>query len=143
MDRIEDCISFIAGKAHQQINQEAKRRLGPFGVTPGQYAVLKVLWEADAQSGSAIGERLVLDSATLTGLIDRLARAGLVERRPDPSDRRVNRLHLTPAGRELRDPLDREMDEMNAAVLSRFTDPDARRLLELLARLGQGEPPAG
>lgn len=137
MDRIEHCISFIAGKACQQINQDAKRRLAPYGVTPAQYAVLKVLWEDDAQTAAGIGERLVMDSATMTGLIDRLGAAGFVERRPDASDRRVNRLHLTAEGRALQEPLDREMDEMNAAVFSRFSPADGRLLRDLLTRLGQ------
>jgi len=141
MDRIEDCISFIAGKAYQQISQEAKRRLAPFGVTPPQYALLKVLWERDGQSGAELGERLVFDSATMTGLIDRLAQADFVERRADPADRRVNRVFLTERGRALRRPLDREMDAMNADFLGRFSRADAaklRELLEQLSHLGAG-----
>ncbi|QSQ18799.1 MarR family transcriptional regulator [Pyxidicoccus parkwayensis] len=137
MERIEDCINFLAGKAYQQLNQEAKRRLAEFGVTPPQYAVLKVLWQQDGQSGAAIGERLVLDSATVTGLIDRLSGAGLIERRADPEDRRVNRLYLTRSGRALQAPLDREMDEMNEKVFARLGLRDAQKLRELLAKLGQ------
>lgn len=139
MERIEDCVSFVAGKAYQQINQEAKRRLGGYGVTPAQYAVLKVLWERDGQSATDIGERLVLDRATMTGLTDRLSNGGLIERRPDGADRRVNRLFLTEAGRALEIPLDREMDEMNEAFASRLGAKDDRTLRKLLARLSQVE----
>ncbi len=78
MGRIEDCFIFQLGKAYQQVNHEAKRRLAPYGVTPVQYALLDVLWEADGQSGAALGERLRLDGATITGLLDRLAHAGFV-----------------------------------------------------------------
>lgn len=137
MERIEDCISFVAGKAYQQINQEAKRRLGAYGVTPAQYAVLKVLWERDGQSATHIGERLVLDRATMTGLADRLSSAGLIERRPDAADRRVNGLYLTAAGRALEIPLDREMDEMNEAFSYRLGAKHEQTLRRLLARLSQ------
>ncbi len=80
MERIEDCVSFLLGKAYQQVNQDAKQRLAPYGVTPVQYALLKVLWERDDQSGAGLGERLQLDSATVTGVLDRLERAGQARR---------------------------------------------------------------
>src|ERR1035437_3216367 len=81
VERIEDCISFLLGKAYQQVNQVAKRRLTPYGVTPVQFALLQVLWEQDGQSGADLGARLRLDAATITGVLDRLVHAGLIERR--------------------------------------------------------------
>ena len=85
-----------------------------------QYALLKVLWEQDKQSGAELGERLLLDSATMTGLLDRLEQAGLVERKAHATDRRVNRVALTARGRDLQAPLDREMDQMNQDFLGAF-----------------------
>lgn len=141
MEHIEECISFLLGKAHQHVMQDAKQRLAPFGVTPGQYAVLKVLWEQDGQSGAAIGERLQLDSASMTGLLDRLAAAGLIARQPHPADRRINLVMLTEQGRALHAPLDREMDAMNAAFFGAFPPDEAARLRTVLAAIGQVEVP--
>src|SRR5712664_1534736 len=112
MDQIEDCLSFYLGKAYQRVTQSAKQRLAPYGVTPVQYALLKVLWERDNQSGAELGERLQLDSATMTGLLDRLEHAKLIERQAHATDRRINRVVLTARGRELQAPLDQEMDQM-------------------------------
>ncbi|MBV9792015.1 MAG: MarR family transcriptional regulator [Chloroflexi bacterium] len=137
MDQIEACISFLLGKAYQQVNASAKRRLQPHGVTPVQYAVLNVLWQQDAQSGAALGERLQLDSATMTGVLDRLVGAGLVERQADPLDRRVNRVVLTGHGRSLQQPLDREMDALNAEIFGQLGDEDADHLRAILRRLGK------
>ena len=139
MEQIEECISFLVGKAHQQVNQVAKQRLAPYGVTPVQFAVLHGLWQRDGQSGAELSERLLLDSATMTGILDRLAAAGLIERRPDSTDRRVNRVMLTERGRALEAPLNREMDEMNAEFFGRFSAEDAARLRGLLAELGHVE----
>jgi DNA-binding MarR family transcriptional regulator len=141
MERIEDCISFLLGKAYQQVTQDARQRLAPYDVTPVQYAVLKLLWAEDGQSGAAIGERLRLDSATITGLLDRLVRSSLVERRADPLDRRINRVYLTAQGHALAGPLEREMDALNAAALNRFSPTDAERLCMLLAQLGRVQRP--
>lgn len=139
MDRIEDCVSFLLGKAYQQVNAVAKRRLLQYGVTPVQYAVLKVLWEHDAQSGAALGERLQLDSATITGVLDRRTNAGFIERQADVVDRRVNRIVLTAQGRALQLPLDWEMDALNADVFSQFPVEDADRLRAMLAHMGNVE----
>ena len=137
MERIEECISFLLGKAYQQVNQAAKRRLAPFGVTPVQYALLKVLWERDGLTGSELGDRLVLDSATITGILDRLERAGLLERRADATDRRIHRIFVTAQGRGLQATLDREMDALNIAFLAGLAPADAARLRAQLALLGK------
>ncbi len=132
MDQIEDCLSFYLGKAYQRVTQSAKQRLAAYGVTPPQYALLKVLWERDNQSGAELSERLVLDSATMTGLLDRLEHAGLVERRSHATDRRINRVVLTERGRELQAPLDHEMDQLNRDFLSELSLDDEKLLRNLL-----------
>lgn len=131
MEQIEECLSFYLGKAYQRVTQSAKQRLAPYGVTPTQYALLKVLWEQDEQSGAELGERLVLDSATMTGLLDRLEQAELIERKAHVTDRRVNSVVLTARGRSLQEPLDREMDQMNQEFLGAF-DPSEVQLLKNL-----------
>jgi DNA-binding MarR family transcriptional regulator len=139
MEKIEDCLSFYLGKAYQRVTQSAKRRLAPYGVTPVQYALLKVLWERDNQSGAELGERLVLDSATMTGLLDRLEHAGLIERQAHATDRRINRVLLTARGRSLQEPLDREMDEMNRDFLGSVPPEEAQHLQALLTAIA-GQP---
>lgn len=135
MEQIEDCLSFYLGKAYQRVTQSTKQRLAPYGVTPAQYAVLKVLWERDHQSGAELGERLVLDSATMTGLLDRLEHVGLIERRAHATDRRVNRVVLTARGRDLQEPLDREMDHLNQDFLGQLPAEAAHILRDLLTTI--------
>jgi DNA-binding MarR family transcriptional regulator len=137
MERIEDCISFLLGKAYQQVQQASKQRLAPHGVTPVQYALLRVLWERDGQTGAELGERLQLDSATITGLLDRLERAGLIERRADPGDRRVNRIFATAQARDLQPALDLVMDEVNLSFLAALAPAEKAQLKGQLALLGQ------
>lgn len=137
MEKIEDCISFLLGKAYQQVTYEAKKRLDPYKVTPVQYALLKILWETDGQSGVELATRLQLDGATVTGMLDRLEHAHFIERRPDTKDRRINRLYLTEQGRALQEPLDREMDELNQEVFGKFSPEDAEKLRKMLNELGK------
>jgi DNA-binding MarR family transcriptional regulator len=79
-----------------------KPLLEPLGLTYPQYLVMLVLWQDDGQTVSQIGERLALDSGTLTPLLKRLESAGLVQRLRDTTDERRVLLQLTPAGRALK-----------------------------------------
>ncbi|SMF76914.1 transcriptional regulator, MarR family [Tistlia consotensis] len=136
-ERLEDCISFLIGKAAQRVTRDIREALDPWGVTPIQYAVLAALWDEDGQSGARIGQRLVLDSATITGVLDRLQKAGLVERSPDPGgDRRVNLIRLTARGRALEAPLGRCIAAYNAALREELGAEQAERLWQALRRLG-------
>src|SRR5262245_14953321 len=139
MVRNENCISFLLGKAYQHVNQAAKQRLAPYGVTPVQFALLNVLWAEDGLSGADLGARLQLDSDTITGVIDRLAHFGLVERQPDPADRRINRVYLTARAGELQGALSREIEQLNVEFFGVFSPADARRLQVMLAQLGHVE----
>lgn len=76
--------------------------LAELGVTYPQYLVLLVLWEEDGARVSRIGERLHLDSATLTPLLKRMEAQGLVKRRRSEADERVVEVRLTPAGERLK-----------------------------------------
>lgn len=114
MDRIEDCISFLVGKAAQQVTRRARELLAPFKVTPVQYAVLKILADGGAYSGAEIGKRLLLDSASVTGVLDRMERLRLVARRQDPNDRRAQLIVASPEARKMLPQLDGAMDRLNA-----------------------------
>lgn len=75
--------------------------LKALGLTYPQYLVMLVLWEGDGISVSDLGERLFLDSGTLTPLLKRLQHAGLLQRQRSVADERRVQIVLTPAGRAL------------------------------------------
>ena len=79
-----------------------KPLLEPLGLTYPQYLVMLVLWEGDGVTVSQLGERLALDSGTLTPLLKRLQAQGLVQRLRDTADERRVLLQLSPAGRALK-----------------------------------------
>ena len=80
-----------------------KPLLAQIGLTYPQYLVMLVLWEQDGITVSELGERLFLDSGTLTPLLKRLEVSGLLVRQRDAQDERRVRTTLTPQGRALRD----------------------------------------
>jgi DNA-binding MarR family transcriptional regulator len=101
--RLDDQICFALYAATHAFSRRYKPHLDQLGVTYPQYLCLLVLWEKDGLTVKAIGERLLLDSGTLTPLLKRLETAGLVARKRDRVDERQVRIQLTEAGRALHD----------------------------------------
>jgi DNA-binding MarR family transcriptional regulator len=94
-------LCFALYSAQRALTRAYAPLLAPLGVTYPQYLVLLALWERDGRAVSELGERLDLDTGTLTPLLKRLERDNLVERRRDAIDQRVVRIVLTRAGRQL------------------------------------------
>jgi DNA-binding MarR family transcriptional regulator len=99
---LDNQLCFAVHNAARAFTAAYKPYLDPHGLTYPQYLVLMVLWERDAVSVKAIGERLHLDSGTLTPLLKRLEVSGYVRRSRDAKDERHLRVELTDKGRDLR-----------------------------------------
>lgn len=98
---LANMICFAVYSAGHAFNRAYKPLLDALGLTYPQYLVMIVLWEEDGQTVGQIGERLVLDSSTLTPLLKRLESTGYVRRERDPADERQVRIRLTESGQEL------------------------------------------
>ncbi|MFP3753601.1 Organic hydroperoxide resistance transcriptional regulator [compost metagenome] len=100
--RLDQQLCFALYSTSLAMTKIYKPILGELGLTYPQYLVMLVLWETDKLTVSALGERLTLDSGTLTPLLKRLEVAGLVTRARDEEDERRVLVSLTDAGRRLR-----------------------------------------
>ncbi|RJF90170.1 MarR family transcriptional regulator [Oleomonas cavernae] len=100
--RLDDQLCFALYSASHLMTKAYRPMLAELGITYPQYLALLVLWEEDDITVGRLGERLFLDSGTLTPLLKRLEAAGLIGRRRDPADERQVRVQLTQAGRALR-----------------------------------------
>lgn len=99
--KLSDQLCFAAYSFTHALNRAYRPLLEPLGLTYPQYLVMLVLWEADGQTVKEIGERLKLDSGTLTPLLKRLETIGHVTRRRGRQDERQVIIHLTDEGRSL------------------------------------------
>ena len=98
------------------IRTEADRRARLHGMTRAQWMILARLSQTPGLSQRELAEYLEVEPITVARLVDRLEAAGQVERRPDPVDRRIWRLHLTDLGRPALDALGIQRDELLAIV---------------------------
>ena len=100
--RIGNQLCFAVYAADHAFTAAYKPLLDPLGLTYPQYLVLLVLWEEEGLSVKEIGQRLHLDSGTLTPVLKRLEKAGFVRRRRDAQDERQVRVELTDKGWDTR-----------------------------------------
>lgn len=101
--KVDNFICFALYSAGHAFTRLYKPLLDPLGLTYPQYLVMAVLWEKDDRPVGEIGEKLLLESSTLTPLLKRLEALGHVGRTRDPADERVVRIRLTPQGSALRE----------------------------------------
>lgn len=126
-------LCFPVYASQQRIASAYRELLAPLSLTYPQYLVMLVLWEGDGLLVSEIGDRLHLDSGTLSPLLKRMAGAGLVERRRDDADERRVRVHLTGEGAGMR----RRAEGIPAELFGRLglTIDEAIQLRGLLSKL--------
>ena len=101
--QLDNQVCFALYSASLAMTKLYKPLLESIGLTYPQYLVMLVLWERDGITVSDLGERLFLDSGTLTPLLKRLEASALIARLRDVQDERRVRITLTPTGRALRD----------------------------------------
>ncbi|CAN7213630.1 MarR family winged helix-turn-helix transcriptional regulator [Neorhizobium sp. LjRoot104] len=126
----------IYGAAHA-FTRTYKPLLEPLGLTYPQYLVMIALWEEDDQPVKGIGDRLGLDSGTLSPLLKRLEQSGLVARKRDRDDERQVRISLTAKGDDLRHQAANVAQAIGKAVGCSFEEAVALRdeLIALKQRL--------
>lgn len=116
--------------------------LAPHGIHAGQDVLLLAIWEEPGLSQAALAVRLGVEPPTITRMLQRLERSGLVERRADPHDARVLRVHPTPRSRLLEGTVRRAWAQLDEVLVAELGESAAARLREL-ARAGTSALQAG
>jgi len=141
---LDEQICFAVYSAAHAFNRAYRPFLAELGLTYPQYLVMLVLWEQDGQSVKATGERLGLDSGTLTPLLKRLEANGLILRKRGREDERQVLVELTAAGQALREKAGNAPNPVPCAVEDSGVPPgrllgDVRALREALLRRATAE----
>jgi DNA-binding MarR family transcriptional regulator len=131
--KLDDFLCFAVYAAGHAFNRVYKPLLDELGLTYPQYLVMTALWGEDDKTVGALGGQLSLEYSTLTPLLKRLERLGMISRRRDPEDERQVRVRLTAEGKAL---------QLRASSLpsciqeaSGLSETDLNRLKEDIVRL--------
>lgn len=118
--KVKDCIFFQLAKASQSATRFWAKKVEHLGVTAAQAMVLNFLGEEDCIPSHILGQKLQITSATMTGILDRLEKMDLIERRRHPDDRRAILVCLNRQGLTHAKEINAIMIAANDAFLSEF-----------------------
>lgn len=119
-------------KAHRNV---AGMALADFGLYIGQEILLMYLWETEGLTPSELAELVVVEPPTLTKMLQRLEKAGILERRPDENDARSYKVYLTEAGRTLQEPVTHIWNVLEKRILTDMTLEEQLLLRRLLLQV--------
>ena len=131
-----DCTIFLLAKAYQKAHGQFKAKLRPYNLTNLQHLVLEGLWIEEGVTAADLGKLLVMDKATLSGVLDRMIDSGWIRKESDPDDGRVLRLYTTEKSADLRDELIALRIAANEEMLAGFSHEEQvlfKRLLKDLS----------
>jgi DNA-binding MarR family transcriptional regulator len=110
--------------------------LSSMGMRHGRLRLLMILMKSECTSTPAdLATKTGVTRATISGLLDGLQKDGLVERHPDPEDRRTIHVRLTPAGKSLLDKVRPVYSRWFSSVIEPLTEPERRQLVSLLEKI--------
>jgi len=134
----KDCIFFQLAKANQLASRFLSQKVSELNLTPVQALVLGFLHQEDQITSAELGKKTGLDSATLTGILDRLEAAEFIERKNNPEDRRSIHIHLTLKGNALSKEAIRVIAGANLEFLQSLTKAEKRHLFDIIKKLRLG-----
>jgi DNA-binding MarR family transcriptional regulator len=132
---IEKSIGFLLSKGYQRAWAILREEIELYDLTPPQFALLAFLWQQDGLTQVELSEKGQIDRSTIGGLIDRLERNGLLERRQHPQDRRAYRIYLTDHGKEMEGTLSACAERSLKRLTSGLNEgelEELRRMLDIL-----------
>ncbi|MFL5906149.1 MAG: MarR family winged helix-turn-helix transcriptional regulator [Solirubrobacterales bacterium] len=133
--RAESPTAYMFVVLAKRLRLEFESRLAPLGIHAGQDRLLQELWREDGIAQRELIDRLSVEPPTVTGILQRLERQGLLRREPDSDNRRVQRVHLTEAGRKLEGPVRKVWREVEALFIGELSRAERDQLLAVLTRL--------
>ncbi len=131
----KDCLCFSLGKVSREMTKHYRAKLDNYGLTQPQFFLLIALYEDDNILISRLAEKVALDKATLTGILDRLERDGYVKRVYGKKDRRSVAIKLTEKAIGLKDELKRIYNETNNYFLSKLTENEYNVFQSIISKL--------
>lgn len=137
MDTIRDSVGYVVTELARAQRHAVAAKLANLGLYPGQEVLLLALWARDGQSQQELAAGAGVEAPTVSKSLGRMERAGLIERRRDPSDARVSRVYLTENGKALEAPVRQVWEAVEATMLADFTLEERLLLRRLLQHARQ------
>lgn len=132
---IAESLGFIISRTNQKLSNYLTRKFKPYDITPEQWGLLNRLWEKDGVSQKELSELSIKDQTTVTRILDKLERKGLIKRQTSPDDRRSFLIFLTDTGRSLENKLVPIAYEVLDEALQGLSEEEIKQMKLLLNKI--------
>lgn len=129
-------LFIVLSRAHRKINDSANRSIAEFNLNPTEFAVLELLYHKGNQPLQHIGEKILIASGSITYVVDKLEKKGLVVRNPCSADRRVIYAEITDSGNTLMNEIFPIHEQFLHEQMSDLSDEEKNFLIHLLKKIG-------
>jgi DNA-binding MarR family transcriptional regulator len=134
-DRAPRSVGFLISQLGFFSSRRFTEALEPLGIGPRDFLLMRFVDASDGQSQQALADQLGIPPSRMVALVDHMEEMGLMERRPDPEDRRVRRLFLTRAGRSVLEKAGKIAIDYETQLCAGINRKEREQLIDLLQRL--------
>jgi DNA-binding MarR family transcriptional regulator len=142
-DRPPRSVGFLISQLGFLSTRAFMDALEPAGIDPREFLLMRFVAASEGQSQQALSERLAVPASRMVALVDRLEEGGLIERRPDPEDRRVRGLHLTRKGRSVLERAGKIAIDYETRLCAGINREEREQLIDLLQKLQASQTDLG
>jgi DNA-binding MarR family transcriptional regulator len=128
-------VDLLLGEISRMHHGRVRALLESLGLYRGQPRVLFALWEREGQTHSELAQRTHVSAATISKMVQRMEKAGFLERRADERDQRVSRVYLTETGRAVQDRVSAASQQLEEEALAGFSDEECALIRQFLGQI--------
>lgn len=136
---LNDCMNFLLSVSQHKVFKYYSKLLEEADLTPAQAGILNRVFEQEKITPKEIGQLLVLEAPTVSGILNKMQAQGLITRMTDETNRRIVWVEATTQGKSLQHEIEKAMTTLNQEVLKEFTPIEQKTIKVLLAKLIQAD----
>ncbi len=129
-------LFIVLSRASKVVLEEANKLIETYKLNPTEFAVLELLYHKGRQPIQKIGQKILLSSGSMTYVVDKLEKKGLIERVFCKEDKRVTYMSITAAGNELIEEIFPSHEKRINELMSALTETEQETAIDLLRKLG-------
>ncbi|MDG2244581.1 MAG: MarR family transcriptional regulator [Rhodospirillaceae bacterium] len=133
--RRQDALGYQIGLLGRLFDRALESELTAFGVLPGQFPALVMLYQKDGLTQADLCQRINVEQPTMANTLNRMERDGLVQRVADPDDKRRTRIHLTDRAKEFKTELMIKARQVPAQAMTGMNTTDQDRVFHLIGQM--------
>lgn len=133
--RRQDALGYQIGLLSRLFDRALESELAVFGVLPGQFPALVMLYQKDGLTQADLCQRINVEQPTMANTLNRMERDGLIQRVPDPDDKRRTRIHLTDRAKEFKNELINKARQVPTQAMAGMDAADQDRVFHLIGQM--------